>query len=276
MICKDTNSYLCSYLDGELGDEKVKAVEEHLKNCQICKNELEFQRSAKFFVQKRFPRIPASESLKKRISLELARAEEYRESGVKSLDLIRWGTHVAQFYNTKNDLKELLSPFLGEGLKDNELCVWIIDDISEEEAKDTIAKEIPNLQECISKKQLQLFSYKDWYLSDGYFNTGKVLNNALTKCQEALSSGYSGFRVTGVVSWIEKSDWNPFMEYEQALDNAMPDKKALIICAYKENKCTTSNISEVMDRHKYSISKIDGSWRQRKSTEQFDFSATLY
>jgi len=272
MDCKDTNVYLCSYLDGELTPEKCRVVEEHLKNCQICRNELEIQETMKHFVQKRLGNFTASDSLKKRISFELSRADEYKESGIKALDLIRWGTHVAQFYNTKDDLKELLVPYLEEGLRDNELCVWITDDMSEEEAKESLAKATPHLQEYMNKKQIQFFQHKEWYLADGYFDAEKVLNNAISKCQEALSSGYSGLRITGVISWIEKSDWNSFMEYERNLDNAMPDNKAFALCAYKENKCTPNNISEVMDRHKYSLSRLNGSWRLEKSDKQSDTS----
>lgn len=269
MQCKDANSYLCSYLDGELETEKVKAIEEHLKICQYCKNELEIQQSTKLFIQKRLPKFSAPESLKKRISLELSRSEEYRESGIKPLDLIKWGTHIAQFYNAKNELTEFLVPYLEEGLKNNELCVWITADISENEAKETLAKEISNLREYFNKNQLQIFSYKDWYLSDGYFNIDMVLNNAVNKCQESLARGYYGFRANGVISWLEKSDWQTFMEYERILNNVMPDQKALVICSYKKSKCTKDNIIQVIDRHKYSISKDDNSWIRMKSIEQF-------
>ena len=267
MDCKDTNSYLCSYLDGELEPKKSNDVEEHLKNCQICENELEIQRSTKLFIQRQLCKVSAPDSLKKRVSFELSRADEYKESGINAIDLMRWGTHVAQFYNTKDDLKELLVPYMEEGLKDNELCVWITDDISQDEAKDALAKVTPNLREYMNKEQLQIFSHKDWYLADGYFDVGKVLNNIINKSQEALSFGYLGLRATGVLSWLENSDWNAFMEYERSLDEVIPDKKAFAICAYKESKCTSSNVADVMNRHKYSISRLNDSWRLRKSDE---------
>jgi len=265
MKCKDVNECLCSYLDGELDSEKAKAIELHLKSCDICRKELELQQSVKFTVQKRFSRLTAPDSLRKKLTFELGRADEYRESGIQALDLIRWGTHIAQLFNTKNDITEFHAPFLGEGLKGNELCVWIIADVSETEARDAIAMRVPNVKEYIRKRQLQIFSYKDWYLSDGGFNVKKVLNNAVVKCQEAIANGYSGLRATGILSWVEKSDWNSFMEYESLLHSAMPDQKALITCVYKESKCNTNEVAEVMDRHKYVISKIDNSWKLRRS-----------
>jgi len=266
MKCKDVYSCLSSYLDGELDSEKKEAVELHLKSCPVCRKELEIQQAVKVLVQKRLSIFSAPDYLKRKVTFELGRADEYRESGIKALDLIRWGTHIAQFYNTKNDLTEILVPFLGEGLADNELCVWIAADLSESEAKDKIAKKVPNLSEYIEKRQLQIFSYEDWYLSDGGFNVEKVMNKAVTKCQEVEANGYSGLRVTGIVSWLDVSDWDSFMEYERLLNNAVPDLKVLINCVYKESKCTESNIADVMDRHKYAISKVDDAWVVKRST----------
>ena len=260
MKCKDVYNCLNSYLDGELDSEKNEAVELHLKSCPVCRKELEIQQAVKVLVQKRLSDFSAPDYLKRKVTFELGRADEYRESGIKALDLIRWGTHIAQFYNTKNDVTEILVPFLGEGLSDNELCVWIVADLSESEARDAIAKKVPNLNEYIEKRQLQIFSYEDWYLSDGGFNVERVLNNAISKCREAENNGYSGFRATGILSWVDRADWVPFMEYESLLNNAVPDLKALINCVYKESKCTESNIADVMDRHKYAISKVDDSW----------------
>ena len=265
MKCKNVYNCLCFYLDGELDSEKAMTVELHLKSCSDCRKELELQQTVKFMFQKKFTKLTATDSLKKRLTLELGRAEDYRESGIEALDLIRWGTHFAQFFNTKKDITEIHAPFLGEGLKDNELCVWILADISESEARDAIAKKVPNLKEYIEKRQLQIFSYNDWYLSDGGFNVEKVLNSAVVKYQEAIDDGYSGLRATGVLSWIDKSDWYTFMEYERLLDNIIPEQKALINCVYKESKCNTSEVADVIDRHKYVISKIGDSWHSRRS-----------
>jgi mycothiol system anti-sigma-R factor len=266
MKCENVYNCLCSYLDRELDSLKAMAVELHLKSCPDCRKELELQQTVKFMIQKKFAKLTAPDSLKKRLSFELERSEDYRESGIEALDLIRWGTHIAHFYNTKKDITEIHVPFLGEGLKNNELCVWILAEISESEAKNAIAKKVPNLNEYIEKKQLQMFSYNDWYLSNGGFNVEKVLNNAVTKCQEAITNGYSGLRATGILSWIDKSDWDSFMLYENLLDNTIPKQKALITCVYKESKCNTSEVADIIDKHKYVISKKDDLWHSRKST----------
>ena len=48
-----------------------------------------------------------------------------RKSGIKTLGHVPWGTHLCQFYNTKQDLIDILVPYFAEGLKNNEFCMWV-------------------------------------------------------------------------------------------------------------------------------------------------------
>jgi len=142
MECRDIYRYLCAYLDGELDSERAVLVEEHLKICRTCRKELELQQIVKSLVREEFLSITAPDCLKERVMIELDRSEEYRESGVPVLDLIRWGTHSAQLYNTKSDLAEVLVPYIGRGLEQNELCVWVTSEMSEKEAREAITEEV--------------------------------------------------------------------------------------------------------------------------------------
>jgi len=267
MECREAYRWLCAYLDGELDSERAESIQKHLELCALCRRELELQQVVKTLVQEQFLNVAAPDYLRERVIAELERVEEYRESGIQALDLVRWGTHAAQLYNSKNELAEVLVPYMGKGLEQNELCVWVTWDISQEEAKEALAEEIPGLQTYIDKCQLQLFSYEDWYLPGGCFDMQCVLNNAAEKYQEALSNGYSGLRMTGNGSWVKQSDWDSLMEYENFVNSIVCDYKLLLMCAYKESKCSIDNIVDVMSTHKYVISKIDDSWRLRRSAE---------
>jgi mycothiol system anti-sigma-R factor len=267
MECKDAYNCLCAYVDGELDPERVESVEEHLKSCPVCRRELELQRAVKSLIQEQFLDITAPEHLRRRVLAELERAEEYRESGIQVLDLIRWGTHTAQLYNTKTELTEVLVPYMERGLGQNELCVWVTSEMSQEEARAALAEEIPHLQKYIGKGQLQILSYKDWYLPDGHFDIRRTLDSWFEKYQEALSNGYSGLRATGNASWVERSDWNSLIEYENIVNRFVPSYRMLVVCVYKESKCNIDNIVDVINTHRYVISKIDDSWRLRRSAE---------
>ena len=273
MKCMDKSYHcLCAYLIDEEPDPKemgfIEADPELCPKCKTCGRrhlEVECQREIRSLLRERSIRSSAPDFMNERVKHELETIDEYRDFGSQVLDVIPWGTHIAQFYNIRSELAEVWVPYIKTGLQQNELCVWITAEMSQPEALDALSKQMPDVQNYIEKRQLQMFSYKDWYLSGGNFNVQKVLDGAFDKCVEAQSDGYSGFRVTGNTEWLNFSDWDSFMEYERLLDNAAPEQKALILCVYKEAKCTKGNIVDVMDRHKYVISKIDESWRVRRA-----------
>ena len=274
MECRDTYHCLCTYLlDSEPDSEAVKSIEADPRlcpRCRICtdsdrRRQLKLQRNMRVLVQKRFSNVNVPDSLQRSVVFELGRVEEYRESGIEILGLIRWGTHMAQLYNTKNDLIEVLVPYIGSGLEENELCMWVTSEMSAGEIKAALMEEIPNLQEYIDRGQLQLISYEDWSSSVTGFDKQSALDNCLKKCQESLHDGYSGLRIIGNAPWEEQSDWDSLVEYENLLDDAVSDYKMLIVCAYKESKCAIDNIVDIIDTHEYVISKTDNLWRLRRS-----------
>jgi len=273
MECKDIWVCLCAYLvDGEPEPERIRAIEEIpnlCPKCRLCSDRerrrgIELQRITRTLIQRRLSNVTAPDFLKKNMMLKLRKAEEYRESGIQALGLVCWGTHIAQVCRNEDELTEVLVPYIESGLEDNELCAWVTSEILEEEAREALTKEMPNLQEYVNRGQLQFLSYQDWYMPDGHFNVQYALDNALRKYQEALSNGYSGLRITGNLFWLDEPDWDSFMQYEYLLDDAVQNINALVICVYKESKCTTDNIVDVIDRHKYVISKVDDSWRLRR------------
>jgi len=51
--------------------------------------------------------------------------EKNRETGIGIVGTISWGTHLCQFYQTKEDLIDILVPYFKAGLENNEFCMWI-------------------------------------------------------------------------------------------------------------------------------------------------------
>ena len=108
-----------------------------------------------------------------------AKSNNLRKFGVDIVGDIGWGTHLCQFYQTKQDLIDILIPYFAEGLMNNEFCMWITSvPLEVVEAKEELMKAVLDLDERISaraKRQIEILSYTDWYLVDGQFNVDKVL-----------------------------------------------------------------------------------------------------
>lgn len=77
-----------------------------------------------------------------------------RSSGVVTVGDISWGTHLCQFYKTKEELMELIVAYVKAGLKNNELCVWVISSqpADLEKSKGVLRKSISEIDIYLEKE----------------------------------------------------------------------------------------------------------------------------
>lgn len=85
-----------------------------------------------------------------------------RKFGLNYVDDVPWGKHFCQFYETKKDLIDILVPYLSEGLRNNEFCMWITSPpFQMEEAKTALREAVPDLDKYIRKAQIELLPYTE-------------------------------------------------------------------------------------------------------------------
>jgi len=95
-------------------------------------------------------------------------AKRPRESDTEIIGDLGWGTHLCQFYRTKEDLMEILIPYFEEGLENNELCIWAVPESFEakERAMEKLRKVIPQLDIYLEKGQIEIISFTDLYITE--------------------------------------------------------------------------------------------------------------
>ena len=54
---------------------------------------------------------------------------ELRKTGISVVGNRAWGAHLCLFYDTKEDLLEMVVPYFKAGFESDEYCVWVIPDI---------------------------------------------------------------------------------------------------------------------------------------------------
>jgi hypothetical protein len=83
-----------------------------------------------------------------------------RKSGIDIIGDIPWGMHFCQFYQTKEDLMDILVPYFKAGLENNELCVWITSQLLEiEEAKEALKRAVSDIDVYLEKGQIEILPY---------------------------------------------------------------------------------------------------------------------
>jgi PAS domain S-box-containing protein len=187
--------------------------------------------------------------------------KENRKSGIPVVGDIPWGTHFCQFYQTKQDLIETLVPYFQAGLKNNEFCMWVTaDDLTVAEGRKAMVKAIKGFSTYIKKGQIEILPYTEWYLKEGSFDSGRVLDGWVEKLNQALKKGYAGLRLTGNTFWLEKKDRHSFADYEETVNNVIGNYKMVALCTYSLEKCSAAEIVDVIRNHEFALIKKNNKW----------------
>ncbi|MFH0896718.1 MAG: MEDS domain-containing protein [Candidatus Bathyarchaeota archaeon] len=121
-----------------------------------------------------------------------------RRFGIELVGDVPWGAHLCQFYESKEDLIEILVPFFAEWLRNNEFCMWVSSHpLDVDEAKGALRKVVADLDQRIENRQIEILTYQNWYFLGGKFDSDRLLQGLVDKETEALSRGFEGVRLTG-------------------------------------------------------------------------------
>jgi len=194
--------------------------------------------------------------------------EQLRKTGINLIGDMPWGKHLCQFYRTKRDLIDILVPYFKTGLENNEFCMWVTSEhLNVEDAIRALKRKVKNLDDYIKKGQLEILDYSRWYTGSGLFQPDRVLKGWVMKERQALERGFDGLRITGNTFWLEKGNWRDFTDYEAVANSLIGKYRMLAICAYCLDKCTASEIIEIVSNHQFALVKQDGRWRRIESAE---------
>jgi signal transduction histidine kinase len=193
----------------------------------------------------------------------------FRKMGIPALGDIPWGTHVCQFYHTKEDLIDILVPYFKAGLESHELCVWITSEpLCAQEAEEALATSVAGLEEHVRSGQIEIISAGEWYLKEGAFDPRRVFKGWINKHNKALDNGYEGIRVTGNTLWLEKRLWRDFMDYEKELNEIIRQYRIITLCSYCLRDCEISEVIQVSNNHQFALIKHEGKWELIKDDER--------
>jgi PAS domain S-box-containing protein len=192
-----------------------------------------------------------------------------RKSGIDTIGNIPWGTHICQFHRTKDDLIDILVPYFKAGLENNELCMCITSEpLGVNEAKASLYNAVGDLDDYISKGQIEILDYREWYTKSGKFNADEVLHGWIEKEREALEKGFKGLRISGNNSWLGAEDWVAFREYEAVVDSIIGEHRMIAICTYLIDRCDAPKVLDVLNNHETHLVKRKGVWRTVETDER--------
>jgi PAS domain S-box-containing protein len=197
-------------------------------------------------------------------------AIELRKTGISVVGDMPWGTHFCCFYETKEDLLDILVPYFKVGLENDEFCLWVIS-ISElltvEEATTALRKALPDLDRYMAEGSIEVVAHDEWFLEGRAFDLHRVVNRFKQKVDEALARGYAGMRVNGSPAWMLKEDGKELREFEGELDKLFPNERIIASCTYPLAGSGAAELLDVTRTHQFAIARRHGNWELIETPE---------
>jgi PAS domain S-box-containing protein len=192
-----------------------------------------------------------------------------RPTGIDVVGDAPWGTHFCQLYATKDDLAEILVPYFKAGLESDERCLWITSPpLDADAAWSALASAVPDLESYRRRGRIEIIPHTEWCLLGGRFERERVLAGWVSKHDDALALGCAGLRLSGDMSWLERSDWRNFAGYEAATDGIFGRHRILALCTFSLERCGAPEIADVIGNHQFALIKRDGRWERFESFDR--------
>jgi hypothetical protein len=180
-----------------------------------------------------------------------------------------WGSHVCQFYDTKEDQLAMLVPFFKQGLERNELCAWLVGDLTVDEARNALAAVVPDLDDYEAIGQMQIVHHSRFYSdANGTVRAPEELcANFAAMGAAARDSGFNGLRASGSASWVQGDEnMSRFMKYESQVNMAIQNSRIMAVCTYPAAAATLCACRELIHNHAHIYVKR-GEWVHDKSRD---------
>jgi len=171
-----------------------------------------------------------------------------------TLAAIRHGSHLCAFYETEDDLLDLVVPFCAAGSQRGELCVWMMPDHVDEHMAGTSARK------ALTEFGTELYASREFYLRGASFEGGPIVRLWREKLHQAIATSHSGLRATGDTGWLEQRDWRAFLEYESELNRVIADRPIVVLCTYPFSACKAGDMFEVIRAHQVALAKRQKEW----------------
>jgi hypothetical protein len=182
------------------------------------------------------------------------------DCGLPGVATIPYGIHMCHFYDTRAELAATLVPYFVAGLKKQERCIWITaEPLGAAAAAAELRKAGLNVDALERSGKLVIRDYASFF---AHVTMGpEVVNLWMEEERRALAAGYHGLRVTGNTNFVSPGDWSKFMDYEELMNQACPERRIVALCSYLRERCGATEIAQTVQRHSCTLERPDEGWR---------------
>jgi len=184
-----------------------------------------------------------------------------RKTGVNILGDVPWGSHLCVFYESQDDLFDIVIPYLKAGLESNEFCLWALPpEVAQHDAHAALNLRIPEFDRYSAAGKLEIARAEDWYLDSGHFDVKRITAAWDEKLRAALAKGCDGVRASGTAFWFHAKHWNDFCDYEHLVNKTFEGKPITALCTFPIVASGVAEMLEIAKAHQFAVSRRNGQW----------------
>lgn len=192
--------------------------------------------------------------------------ERLRETGLKAVGPVPWGSHFCIFYETKKDLLDIVVPYFKAGLEANEFCLWVVatsELLTVDEAKTVLDEGVPDLERSLKNGNIEIKPYSKWFMSGRAVDVRKSVARIRQKVTGAVKRGFSGTRLTGNPGWMRNNlPARGFREFEQEFDRQLTHEPMIAGCTFPLRLCGAEDILDAARTHQFAVMVRKGAWKR--------------
>jgi hypothetical protein len=176
--------------------------------------------------------------------------------GHSSLFQFKHGDHTCMFYRNEEQLREVLVPYIAEGLRKGERCFCA--------QKPHIGQQLiydlrflgVDTESALSRGSLEIHTEDEVYFPKRGFDPSDMMDMLLTSLDDAMAKGFTGFRTAGELSWAAKGNnhCDQLLDYEKIVDKCYPGRPATGLCQYNMNLFAPEILKSVTEAHRLNLS----------------------
>lgn len=176
--------------------------------------------------------------------------QHWSPSGLQKVPQIQWGSHLAHFFGSGDELRDVLVPYFRAGLENNERCLWVTGKaFAAEQARVALRAAVADLDERERAGQIEIADGDQWYSTGERLRPRDLVSGLVQREQDAVGLGYAGLRTNGNCSWVSKHQWKDFLEYETLVQQALPGRRMICMCSYCTDQLVGGAHFDVMECH---------------------------
>ncbi len=161
------------------------------------------------------------------------------------------GYHACAIYRSEKEHRQVLVPFITEGLRKGEKVICATYTVPETTIHQYLVEAGVDPAPYLASGQLSILTTGSAYLPGGAFSPTQALERIEKLVISGPAEGYSGVRITGDVCWLAElpEAREAFFEYEASVNRILREHGGAAICQYDRRRFDTGDLLRCLATH---------------------------